>query len=163
MLSRRHLKEAQMGLAASPIAADLERQLVGVWKIESIYSESRAGERRKSYGQRPNGYCVLTREKLAMAIFTAEDRKAPITDADRSAAFLSMAAYCGTYRVEDDRFITKVSTAWNEAWVGTEQARFAKLEGDTMTLTSPWQPDPNTPGNPEVRFVVVWTRVKTAE
>jgi hypothetical protein len=53
-----------------------------------------------------------------------------------------MISYSGIYRVENDRFITKVDTSWNEAWVGTEQERFVKLEGDTMTLTSAWQPDP---------------------
>jgi Lipocalin-like domain len=152
------------GRAVSPTAAlDLRQQLVGVWKIESIYTETRTGGQRKSYGERPNGYGVLTREMRAMVIITAENRKAPATDADNRAAFQSMISYSGIYRVENDRFITTVDTSWNEAWVGTEQERFVKLEGDTMTLTSAWQPDPNTPGNPEVRFVAVWTRVKTAQ
>ena len=152
-----------MPLSTSPVStADLEEQLLGVWKIESLYTESKSGERRKSYGERPRGYGVLTREKLAIVVITGEDRKVPITDADRSAAFLSMISYSGRYRVEDGRFITRVDTSWNEAWVGTEQVRFVKLEGDTMTLASAWQPDPNSPGNPEVRFVAVWTRVKTA-
>lgn len=66
------------------------------------------------------------------------------------------------YRVEADRFITQVDVSWNEAWTGTEQARFFKIESDTMTVTTPWLPEPNTPGNPEVRFVVVWSKVKTA-
>jgi hypothetical protein len=74
-----------------------------------------------------------------------------------------MIAYSGSYRVEDGRFITKVDTSWNEAWIGTEQVRFVRLEGDTMTLTSAWQPDPNAAGNPDVRFVAVWTRIKTAQ
>jgi hypothetical protein len=152
-----------MALPASPVAvADLEKQLFGVWKIESLDAETKAGERKESYGAKPNGYGILTREKRSMVIITAPDRQAPITDADRSAAFLSMIAYSGPYRVEDGRFITRVDTSWNEAWTGTEQVRFVKLEGDTMTLTSAWQPDPNAPGNPEVRYVVVWSRVKPA-
>ena len=152
-----------MGLAASQTAADLEKQLFGVWKIESIYTENRAGERKKSYGERPNGYSILTREKLMTIIITTPDREVPITDADRNAAFTSMIAYSGSYRVEDDRFITNVDTSWNEAWTGTEQVRFVELEGDTMTLTSAWQPDLNPSGNSEVRFVAVWTRVKIAQ
>src|SRR5262244_1844170 len=152
-----------MGLAASSTVADLEELLFGVWKLQSIYTENKAGARRESYGARPNGYGILTREKRMMVIITAPDRKEPITGADRSAAFLSMVAYSGPNRVEEGRFTTRVDTAWNEAWVGTEQVRFVQLEGDTMTLTSEWQPDPNTPGNPEVRLVAVWTRVKTAQ
>jgi len=143
---------------------DLEKQLVGVWKIESIYTEDKAtGAQKKSYGERPNGYGVLTPQKRTFLVVSAEKRITPISDADRSAAFLSMIAYSGVYRVEDDRFITKVDVAWNEAWIGTEQVRYVKLEGDAMTLTSSWQPDPNTPGNPEIRFVAVWSRVKPAE
>ena len=148
-----------MGLAT----ADLEKQLFGAWKIKTLYTENRAGERKETYGARPNGYGILTREKRLIVIITAPDRKAPNTDADRSAAFLSMVAYSGPYRVEEGRFITRVDVAWNEAWIGTEQVRFVKLEGDTMTLTSAWQPDPNTAGNPDVRFVAAWTRVETEQ
>jgi Lipocalin-like domain len=151
-----------MGLAASQTVVDLEKQLFGVWKLESFYTENKAGERRDSYGARPNGYGILTPEKRMMVIITAPDRKSPITDADRSAAFLSMIAYSGPYRVEAGRFITRVDTSWNEVWTGTEQVRFVELKGDTMTLTSAWQPDPNTPGNPEARIVAAWKRVKVA-
>src|SRR5262245_18874269 len=152
-----------MGLAVTSTVADLEKQLFGVWKLQSIYTENKAGQRRESYGPRPNGYGILTREKRMMVIITGADRNIPITDADRSAAFLSTIAYSGPYRVDEGLFSTRVDVAWNEAWVGTEQVRLVKLEGDTMTLSSPWQPDPNASGTPEVRFVAAWTRVKTAQ
>jgi hypothetical protein len=120
-----------MALPSSPAAvAYLEKQLFGVWKIESLYTETKADEWQESYGARPNGYGVLTRERRLMVIITAPDRKAPIMDADRSTAFLSMIAYRDPYRVEDGRFTTRVDTSWNEAWIGTEQVRFAKSEGD---------------------------------
>ena len=41
-----------------------------------------------------------------------------------------MIAYTGRYRVEDGKVITKVEIAWNEAWVGGEQVRFIRFEGD---------------------------------
>jgi hypothetical protein len=89
-------------MGRAPTAAlDLRQQLVGVWKIESIYTETRTGGQRKSYGERPNGYGVLTREMRAMVIITAENRKAPATDADNRAAFQSMISYSGIYRVEN--------------------------------------------------------------
>jgi hypothetical protein len=55
-----------MGLAASQTVVDLEKQLFGVWKLESFYTENKAGERRDSYGARPNGYGILTPEKRMM-------------------------------------------------------------------------------------------------
>jgi Lipocalin-like domain len=121
------------------------------------------GERKNVYGERPNGYLVFTPEKRMIGIITAEKRNKPNTDEDRIAAFRSMFAYSGIYRVEGDRWVTKVDVAWTEAWVGTEQIRDFKLESDKLTVTSMWQPNPNFPGNPEGRGVLVWTKVKTAQ
>jgi len=98
-----------------------------------------------------------------IAIVTAEHRNKPNTDEDRIAAFRSMIAYSGIYRVEGDRWVTKVDVAWTEAWIGTEQMRFLKLESEKLTVTSMWQPSPNLPGNPETRGVLVWTRVRVGQ
>src|SRR5262249_32051041 len=89
-------------LIASPtLASDLEKQLLGVWKLESMYTEFKGtGEKKNFYGERPNGYLVFTPEKRMMALVTAEGRKKPLTDEDRIAAFRSMFAYSGIYRVE---------------------------------------------------------------
>jgi hypothetical protein len=149
-------------LIASPaLASDVEQQLLGVWKLESFYIEFKAtGEKKNVYGERPNGYLVFTPEKRMMGLITAEGRKKPETDADRVTAFRSLLAYSGIYRLEGDRWVTKVDVAWNEAWIGTDQMWFFKLEADTLTVVSMWQPSPNLPGNPETRGVLVWSRVK---
>jgi hypothetical protein len=47
-----------------------------------------------------------------------------------------MFAYLGTYTVEPDRVIHHLDMSWNEAWSGTEQVRFCKIEGNNLTLTS---------------------------
>jgi Lipocalin-like domain len=149
-------------IAASPaFPSDNEQRLLGMWKVESWYTEFKAtGEKKSVFGERPNGYLIFTPEKRMLALLTAEQRKKPETDEDRVAAFRSMAAYSGIYRVEGDRWITKVDIAWTEAWMGTEQMRLFKVEGDTLTVSTPWQPSPNLPGNPEIRHVLVWSRVK---
>ena len=152
-------------LIASPaFASDSEQRLLGLWKVESWYTEFKAsGEKKHIYGERPNGYLIFTPEKRMLGLLTAEQRNKPETDEDRVAAFRSMAAYSGIYRIEDDRWITKVDVAWNESWIGTEQMRFFKVEGDSLMVSTPWQPSPNLPGNPETRHVLVWrSRVKVA-
>jgi len=50
-----------------------------------------------------------------------------------------------------------VEAAWNEAWVGTEQERFYRFEGDRLLLESPPQPHPNLLGK-VVRIIVIWER-----
>jgi hypothetical protein len=142
-------------------ASDVEQQLLGVWKLESFYTELKAtGERKNIFGEKPNGYLILTPEKRMMALLTAEGRKQPNTDEDRIAAFWSMSAYSGIYRVEGDKWITNVDVAWTETWIGSDQIRFFKLEGDTLTAISMWMPHALLPGNPEARGVAVWSRVK---
>ena len=55
-----------------------------------------------------------------------------------------MISYSGRYRVEDGKVITKVEVAWNEAWVGGEQVRFLRFEGDDLLfIESPPMPHPN--------------------
>jgi Lipocalin-like domain len=146
------------------IVSDVEKQLLGVWKLESWHHEFKAtGEKKNVYGERPNGYLVLTPEKRLIAIGTAEQRKKPETDEDCIAAFRSMIAYSGIYRFEGDKWITKVDVAGNEAWTGTEQIRFFRLEGDKLTIVTMWQPNLNLPGNLETRGVLIWSRVRSGQ
>jgi Lipocalin-like domain len=146
---------------AQSVATKAEEQLVGVWTVESFYSEYKAtGKKSAAYGARPKGYAIFTPEKRLMVILTAEHRNKPDTDQDCIAAFRSMFAYSGIYRVDGDRFITTVDVSWDEGWTGTEQVRFFKLEGDELIGTTAWMPDPNTPGHPEFRGLSSWRRVK---
>jgi hypothetical protein len=158
--ARNHKREERTMQASPVLASEIEEQLLGVWKLESHYIESRTGEKKNVFGERPNGYLIFTPQKRMMALLTADGRKQPHTDEDRIAAFLSMAAYSGIYRVERDKWATKVDVAWTEAWVGSDQIRFFKLEGDTLTVITTWMPNPHQPGNPEARGVLVWSRVK---
>src|SRR5262245_74334 len=103
------------------LTSDVEQQLLGVWKLESHHLESRTGEKKNSFGEKPNGYLIFTPQNRMMALLTAEGRTKPDTDKDRIAAFWSMAAYSGIYRVEGDKWTTKVDVAWNETWIGSDQ------------------------------------------
>ena len=152
-------------LIASPaFASDGEQRLLGVWKVESWYTEFKAtGEKKRFFGERPNGYLVFTPEKRVLGLLTGEQRRKPETYEDGAAAFWSMVAYSGIYGVENDKWIMKVDVSWNESWTGREQVRFFKVEGDALTVTSPWEPNANLPGSPETRGVLVWTKVKTPQ
>jgi hypothetical protein len=88
---------------------------------------------------------------------TAEGRSVPQSDAERAQALKTMIAYTGRYRVEGGSVITKVEAAWNEAWVGTEQVRAVRFEGERLHLQSPPMPHPNIGGR-TVRVIVIWER-----
>jgi Lipocalin-like domain len=146
--------------------ADDASKLVGVWKLNSFVTEIvQTKERRNAYGANPNGYLIITPERF-MSIITAEGRKPPQTDEDRINGFRSMYAFTGPHRVEGDRLITKVEVAWNEAWVGTDQTRIFRIEGDKLFIES--IPVPAATANPATanypgaltRGIVEWERSK---
>lgn len=137
---------------------ELRRQIVGTWALVSVVYEDRAtGERTPVYGEHPKGIQIATAHGRWLALMTGEGRPIPKTDADRVKALTSMIAYTGRYRIESGKVITKVEAAWNEAWVGTEQVRAVRFEGDRLFIESPPMPHPNI-SNKTVRVIVVWER-----
>ena len=148
-------------LAYQPAFADDRARLLGIWKLVSFDVERQdTAERSAAYGKNPTGYLIFTPEGRMMAVLEGEGRKAPQTDEDRVALFRNMFAYTGTYRLEGDKWITKVDVSWNPAWNGTDQARFYKLEGDRLHVISAWAPSPNLPGRPMVRGITTWEKSK---
>jgi hypothetical protein len=141
--------------------AELKRQIVGTWELVSVVYEDIASKQRSPvYGEHPRGIQIATPEGCWLALMTAEGRAIPKTDADRAQALKSMIAYTGRYRVERGQVITKVEAAWNEAWVGGEQVRNIRFEGDRLYIESPPMPHPNI-NDTTVRVIVVWQRERT--
>ncbi|SHL31364.1 Lipocalin-like domain-containing protein [Bradyrhizobium lablabi] len=132
--------------------------LIGNWKLVS-WQVVVGNETQNPFGQSPKGYLLLTREGRAMAITTADNRKAGDGVAERAALHKSMLAYSGRYRVEGDDFITTVDISWNEIWNGTEQRRHYRLEGDRLFIESAPAPSILYPGKTDFRRIV-WEREK---
>ena len=140
--------------------AELKRQIVGTWTLVSVvYEDTATQQRTPVYGEHPKGIQIATAEGRWLALMTAEGRPIPKTDEDRAQALKSMIAYTGRYRVENGKVITKVEAAWNEAWVGGEQVREIKIDGDRLYIQSPPMPHPNI-NNKMVRVIVEWEREK---
>ena len=140
--------------------AELRRQIVGTWTLVSVvYEDVATRERTPVCGEHPSGIQIATPEGRWLALMTAEGRAIPKSDADRAQALKSMIAYTGRYRVENGQVITKVEAAWNEAWVGGEQVRNIRFEGDRLYIESPPLPHPNI-NDKMVRVIVVWQREK---
>jgi hypothetical protein len=148
--------------AAQPTVADDRAKLIGIWKLTAFDAEfQQSGERRPALGgKRSSGYLIFTAEGRMMALITGEGRKAGTTPEERAALFNSMLSYSGMYRLDGNKFITKVDHSWNEAWNGTDQMRFYKLAGDKLEIVSAWTPHPTLPERPMVRGILSWDRVK---
>jgi hypothetical protein len=140
--------------------ADDRDKIVGTWTLVSVvYEDQQTKERTPVLGEHPRGRQIATSDGRWLALVTAENRPIPKTDQDRARALQTMIAYTGRYRVEDGKVITKVEAAWNEAWVGGEQVRFIRFEGERLFIESPPMPHPNV-DNKIVKVVVIWDREK---
>lgn len=149
-----------LALPVGPAVADDRANLLGTWKLAGGEVELQdTGERRSLYGTDRVGYIIFTREGRMFGIIEGEPRKAPQTDEDHVRLFRTMTAYSDQYRLEGDKWITAVDVAWNPGWIGTDQARFYKLDGDRLVVSTPWGPSPALAGK-TTRVFVTWTRVK---
>ena len=134
------------------------QKIVGTWNLVSVvYEDEQTRERTPVLGEHPKGVQIATREGRWLALVTADGRRVPQNDAERAQALRTMISYTGRYRLEDGKVITKVEAAWNEAWVGTEQIRAYRFEGDRLYLESPVMPHPNLNGK-MVRVIVTWEK-----
>src|SRR5688572_18240382 len=138
---------AIMMVAATAARADdaaLRKQVVGLWTLVSVvYEDQETKARTPVLGEKPRGRQIATADGRWLALVTAEGRPVPKTDEQRAQALRTMISYSGRYRVENGRVVTKVEIAWNEAWVGGEQVRFIRFEGDRLFIESPPMPHPN--------------------
>jgi hypothetical protein len=128
--------------------------LVGAWKLVSFQFESEGSDKRfDAYDEHPEGFAIFT-EARVLFLLTAGNR---LATAPVGELFDLMMAYSGRYRVQGDRIITSVDSAWHPAWVGTEQSRLFRNEGDTVALMSDYLEFPKFPGQ-RVRGTVIWRR-----
>ena len=118
--------------------------LVGTWKVLSFWIEfEESDDRDEPYGANPEGYVVLT-EKRLIAVITGPNRE---MDQSAGRLFDSMMAYSGRYRLQsDDCFITTVDSAWLPTWLGTEQVRYFKINGEKLSVMGLFRENPKYPG-----------------
>ena len=80
-----------------------------------------------------------------------------MTDQERVDLFKTMLSYGGTYTFDGKELKIRVDISWNEIWSGTEQVRYAKLEGNRLELSTPVAPS-IVDGKP-TSTVLIWERL----
>ena len=161
----RSLKRSMVvcGLRASSQREVAMNAVLGTWKLKAMFREVMAtGEKFNQMGEHPNGYLSYSADGRMYAIATSDNRTKPSdvnsTPDERAKLHQSLVAYAGTYTVEGDKVIHRVDISWNEAWTGTDQIRFFKIDGNTLTVTTAVQKSPID--GREGRSVLVWEKVK---
>jgi hypothetical protein len=142
---------------------DATPPVVGTWKLVSYVIEVQEnGTIMKVMGETPSGYVAFLPTGRVFFMLTAEGREHdPEHSAEGHALLLdTMVAYTGRYRLEGDKWITQVEVAWNPEWIGTEQTRFFKLEGDSLQVLTPWRLMPNWAEHGMTRSIISFARAE---
>ena len=148
-------------IAVQPSFAAEGATIVGIWKLVAYDIEIQAtGQKEPAFGQNPTGYVVFAPEGRVFFVLTGEGRKPAKSVQDRADLLSSLVAYTGLYRLEGDRWITKVDVAWNPEWVGTEQARSFTADANRLQVLTPWRVMPNWPEKGMTRSIVTFERAK---
>jgi Lipocalin-like domain len=148
------------GAPAPTLAGD--NTLLGTWKLKSYVREVAAtGERYNERGEHPTGYLSYAPDGRMYAIITWDNRPSSRdvvpTDEERVRLYRTMISYAGTYTVLADKVIHHVDISWNQNWTGTDQIRFYKLDGNTLTITS--APAKSFVDGREGRSILVWEKL----
>jgi Lipocalin-like domain len=138
--------------------------LIATWKLRSYVREVLAtGQKYNQFGEGPEGYLGYAPDGRMYAIFVRHDRIVPDdvvpTEEEGVKLLGSMVAYAGTYTLGPDKVVHHIDVSWNQAWTGTDQVRFYKLDGEVLTITTaPYQ---SYHDGQLGRSILVWNRVKS--
>ena len=139
-------------------SSDASARILGVWKLVSFEAEIQAtGQKESVMGQNPTEFAIFTQTR-ALFLLTGEARKPAKTVQERADLLNTLVAYTGTYRLEGEEWITNLDVAWNPEWIGTEQKRFFKLEGDRLQVLTTWGVHPNWPDKGMTRRILTFER-----
>jgi hypothetical protein len=151
-------------LLLSPLLAQAaDNPVIGTWRLQSYVREvSATGQRYNLFGDKPDGYIGYAPDGRMYALFINTDRVQPRdavpTDEEKAKLFSTVTAYAGTYTLDSEKVVHHVDVSWNQAWTGTDQVRFYKLEGDTLTITT--APYKSYADGQEGRSILVWKKVR---
>ena len=153
---------ANVGAAhGEPGAGD---RLIGTWRLVSAGTFRSDGkfEPYPEYGPNPIGYLMYDPTghmcvSLANPNHPRWANPEKPTDAEKLRSYDAFFAYCGTYEVRDkeNRVIHRPEMGSWPHYIGTDQNRNFRLEGDRLILS-----DEETPPNGERRrYQITWERV----
>jgi hypothetical protein len=138
--------------------------LIGTWRLRSWKNKASDGSVVDPLGEYPVGY-IFYRTDGYMSVEIMAAHRTPYHDPDvfggtadkRSAAITTYLSYAGPFEVlhDEDTVIHHIEVCSFPNWIGDAQVRFAKLDGDLLTLST----KPMTFQGMERTAELVWERV----
>jgi Lipocalin-like domain len=122
--------------------------ILGTWKLVSASSSSSDGERSDTpFGVGPTGFLTYNPDGRMSVLISHGGRKLlspsvsnPPTTEAQADAFRTFVAYAGRYTLQSGEVVHHVEISFMQDWVGTDQIRTIKIEGDRLALATPPMP-----------------------
>ena len=116
-------------------------QLIGTWRLVSWDRIEDGDKRIPALGPGADGLITYTTDGFMFGMLMAPNRKQfagtdPFggTVEECRQAMSTALAYCGRYRVDGDCVVHTVEMSMYPNWVGTEQRRAYRFDGDRVVL-----------------------------
>ena len=116
--------------------------IFGTWKLISASSSTSDGERNDAaFGVGPTGFVTYNPDGRMSVLISHGGRKPlsasapnPPTTETLAGAFSTFIAYAGRYTLKSEEVIHNVEISFMQDWVGTDQTRRIKIEGDRLII-----------------------------
>jgi hypothetical protein len=112
--------------------------LIGSWKLDSFELQSATGEISHPYGEKLTGYLFYNEDGYMSAAFMSADRgrvgDGELSKAARASNYDLFMAYTGPFEVNGDKVTHSVEVSSLEAFIGSIQERWFKIDGDRLDL-----------------------------
>ena len=139
--------------------------LVGTWQLICWYNATDDGEKFYPLGEAATGYISYSHDGFVFvhlmaakrALYAVNDPFGGTPEED-TAAIKSQISYAGRYDYRGDSVTHNVTHASCPNWVGTQQLRNIRFDGDRLELSAPGA---RFQGR-EVTAYVLWERAATA-
>ena len=126
------------------------RSIVGTWKLVAAAARDRNGKPLPApYAGKGMGRVVFNAEGRMMAV-NCDGR--PVLPPGASRAYSS---YCGNYKFDESRLVTRVDAASDPSRIGSDQVREVSFDGELMIL----RPPPRQSGAGEEYREITWRRI----
>lgn len=119
-------------------------RLVGTWNMVDWHNVDQDGNKFYPLGSDATGYISYSDDGHVFVHIMAAERQLYVvndpfggTPEEDAAAIKSQISYAGPYTYRDDEVIHHVTHSSCPNWVGTEQRRNVRFDGDCLELSAP--------------------------
>jgi hypothetical protein len=119
----------------------MKERLIGTWRLVSYETDEQGGRRGRPYGDAVGRLVYDERGNMSGQVMRPGRARVEMGDGTAQqvrAAYLGYIAYFGTYEISSDgqNVIHHVQGSLNPAWVGGQQVRRMRFEGERLVLSA---------------------------